>query len=315
MKISPKLALAICLSLFTPTLYAAPDVIVQGVKMPAWLQRDGRPFPLTAGMELQDNDQIFTGGNARVLLQTADGSAIKLGENAAFAISNLAQQRESQSIFTALLNVAKGAFRFTTALVDKHKAREVTIKVANATIGVRGTDVWGKSGGKMRMDAMEKAMGKAMNHPGQEMLDFDVVCLIEGKIEMQHLGDAPFMMEQPVTFYVMPKDEAAMPVAPLAMEQLSKWAQETEIAPNSGATSAGGKWKVVLLSAPTESAILGAYDQWRNAGYAVRILPVNGANGREYQLRITQIASQTEADALAKSLTGKFGASSPKVTR
>ncbi len=292
MKISPKLVLAICLSLFTSTLYAAPDVIVQGVKMPAWLQRDGRPFPLTAGMELQDNDQIFTGGNSRVLLQTADGSTIKLGENAAFAVSNLTSPQEKQGFFTALLNVAKGAFRFTTALASKHKPREVTIKIADATIGVRGTDVWGKDGD-----------------------DHRVVVLIEGKISVVGADQNEFTMDQALSLYEMPKGVAAKPVVPVDPVQLSKWAQETEIAPGSGATSTDGKWKIILLSAPTESAILGAYDQWRNAGYAVRILPLNGINGREYQLRITQIASQTEADALAKSLTGKFGASSPKVTR
>ncbi len=293
MKTFPKLAIAICLALFSTTLYAVtPDVSVQGVKMPAWLQRDGRPYPLTVGMQLQNDDQIFTGGNSRVLLQTADGSTIKLGENAAFAVSNLTPPQEKNGFFTALLNIAKGAFRFTTALANKHKPRDVTIKIADATIGVRGTDVWGKDGDDRR-----------------------VVVLIEGKISVVGADRTEFTMDQALSVYEMPKGVAAKPVVPVDPVQLSKWAQETEIAPGSGATNAGGKWKIVLLAAPTEAAILGAYDQWRNAGYAVRILPVNGANGREYQLRITQIASQIEADALAKSLTGKFGAANPKVTR
>lgn len=292
MKLYSKVFAAFSLLILSSSLYATPDVLVQNVQMPAWLQRDGHRQALMVGMPLKNSDQIFTGANSRVLLQAADGSTIKLGENASLSVSNLAQQRESQSLFTAFLNVAKGAFRFTTALVGKHKAREVTIKVSNATIGIRGTDVWGKEGD-----------------------DKGIVVLIEGKISVVGADKTEFTMDQPLSLYEMPKSAPAKAVVPIAPDHLNQLALETEVSPGMGATSSGGVWKVTLLEALTEADVLKAYDEWQNAGYAVRITPVNKNNATAYQLRITQIATQDEARALAKSLTGKFGATSPRVSR
>ena len=42
-------------------------------------------------------------------------------------------------------------------------------------VGIRGTDVWGKVGGKMSVSAMEKAMGKSLADTDKEAkMDFDV---------------------------------------------------------------------------------------------------------------------------------------------
>jgi cell division septation protein DedD len=299
-------------ALLASSAYAAADVSVQAVQMPAWLQRGKVQFPLRVGTPLQNGDTLITGRHARVLLQGAEGSDIKLGENARLLVSRTAQKQDGKPMFTAALNVLKGAFRFTTATLAKLRPREVSIKVAGSTIGIRGTDVWGKSGGKMSMEAMGKAMGKTLPHPAQEMMDFDVVCLIEGKIDVTHLKPEPFVMDQPVTFYVMPKNEAPMPVSPLAMEQLGKWATETELPAEQGTARLGGKWKVNLLTAKSEADALAAYDTLREAGYDARIQPL--AEG-QYRLRLIQLASRVDAEALAHELTGKMGVDAPTVGR
>lgn len=301
------------LLLVTAPIYAAPNVVVQGIQMPAWLQRGATTQPLSIGMELNDGDKLITGANARILLQAADGSAIKLGENAGLTVSDLAQQREGKGLFSALLDVAKGAFRFTTASIAKLQAREVTVRVAGATVGIRGTDVWGKVGGKMSVSAMEKAMGKSLADTDKEAkMDFDVVCLLEGKISVAHGSEAPFVMDQPQTFYVMRKDAPPLPVTGLADEQLAKWAAETEVTAGQGARRSGGKWKVQLLTANSERDALAAYDELGAAGYDVRILPLQDG---QYQLRITQLPSRVEAEALAHKLTGKMGITAPTVGR
>jgi hypothetical protein len=304
---------AVVLLLVAASIQAAPNLVVQGIQMPVWLQRGATMQPLSTGMELNDGDKITTGANARVLLQAADGSAIKLGENAGLTVSNLAQQRDGQGLFSALLDVAKGAFRFTTASIAKLRPRDVTVRVAGATVGIRGTDVWGKVGGKMSISAMEKAMGKSLDDADKEAkMDFDVVCLLEGKISVVHGSEAPFVMDQPQTFYVMRKDAPALPVAGLATEQLAKWAAETEIASGQGATRSGDKWKVKLLTTNSEHDALTAYDQLRAAGYDVRILP---SQDGQFQLRITQLPSRVDADALARKLTGLMGITAPTVGR
>jgi len=301
------------LLMFTALAQAAPMAVVQGIQMPAWLQRGSTTQPLSIGLRLKDGDKLITGAGARVLLQAADGSAIKLGENASMTVSNLSKQSGDKGLFTALLDVAKGAFRFTTAVIAKLRPREVTVRVAGATVGIRGTDVWGKVGGKMSIAAMEKAMGKSLADTDKDAkMDFDVVCLIEGKISVAQGTEAPFVMDQPQTFYVMRKDAPPFPVAGLASEQLTKWAGETEIAAGQGASRAGGKWKVMLFTVSSEQDAITAYDELRAAGYDARIRPLQESR---YQLRITQLPSRAEAQALAGKLTGKMGITAPTVSR
>jgi len=301
------------LLLFSAPVFAEPNIIVRAIQMPAWLQRGEITQPLSIGKELKDGDKLITGTGARILLQAADGSAIKLGENADLTLSNLAQLREGKSLFSALLEVAKGAFRFTTGIVARLRPREVTVRVAGATVGIRGTDVWGKVGGKTSIATMEKAMGKSLPDADKDAkMEFDVVCLIEGKISVAHGKEAPFVMDQPQTFYVMRKDAAPFPVTGLATEQLTKWAAETEIAAGQGASRSGGKWNVLLITSHNKNNAMAGLGELRTAGYDARIRRLQD---RRYQVRITHLSSRSEAEALARKLTGKYGITAPTVGR
>src|SRR4051812_14373703 len=81
---------------------AAQALRVEAVQSPAWLERDARSVPLAAGTVLQPRDRLTTGSNARVQLLLAEGSAVKLGENAQFVI----ERAEDRGIFRAALDVA-----------------------------------------------------------------------------------------------------------------------------------------------------------------------------------------------------------------
>jgi hypothetical protein len=282
--------LGLTLMLVAISVQAEPDAQVQAVQMPAWLQRGESRLPLRVGSELRNGDTLITGANARIYVHTADGSTVKLGESATLKLEGLSQQNAERSLFSAVLNVVKGAFRFTTASLAKLRPREVTIRVAGATIGIRGTDVWGKDGS-----------------------DQGVVCLIEGRISVTGADSNDFVMDQPLSFYKMPKDAAPMPVAPVDPGQLKKWATETEIA--QPASQIGGVWKVDLLTLPNQSSALAAYDQWRAAGYDVRLLPVAKQDGWEYRLRIVQLPSRAEAQKLSAQLKGTLGAENPSASR
>lgn len=284
-------SLLLLLSCSITSAHADSDIFVQSVIMPAWIQHEGKTKPLSVGMALADGDRLTTGSNARVLLRGADGSDIKLGENAILSLSQLSKQRSDPTLFTAFLYVAKGAFRFTTAAVAKLRSRDVTIRVADATIGVRGTDVWGKDGDDKR-----------------------VVCLIEGKISVSGKDNASFTMDQPHTMYEMPRKQPAQAVLPVSNEKLGKWALETEILPQQGATIANGKWNVTLLTVNDVSKVLYAYNAWRSAGFDVSISPITAANGNIYRLRITHLATRADAKQLALSLKGMLGVEDPTVS-
>src|SRR5262249_23583533 len=129
---------------------AAATMSVEGTVSPAWVERAGAAdrVPLEVGMTLQNRDRVVTGSGSRALLKLADGSAVKLGENAVLNLDGLAEKQEDRArkLVTASLDVARGAFRFTPGIFARQNFdRNVTIRVATVTAGIRGTDLWGKS--------------------------------------------------------------------------------------------------------------------------------------------------------------------------
>jgi len=269
---------------------AAPAAVVEGVQMPAWLERaDGRKVPLSPGMELRAGEQVHSGANSRVLLKFSEGSLVKLGENGHLRIDDL--KPDEGGIFKAALKVAEGAFRFTTNVLMKNRRRSVNITVATVTAGIRGTDLWGKSSPN----------------------DKQVVCLIEGKIEVGADGEKPVTMDQPRQFYQREQGRTA-PVGFVDPQMLGQWALETEIAAGQGAARAGVTWKVTLASSDTQDGALAVYDQVRANGYAAEIHPGMAAGRRVYNVRIGNLPSKEEAEALAGQLRGKMGVGETRVS-
>lgn len=292
---SPLSLLLTALSVFaisSPLLAAttAPTVTVEAVQMPAWVEREGgRRTPVYAGMEVRNRDQLRTGANSRLLLRTADGSSVKLGENAVFSVDNLPPR--PGNVFTASMNVLEGAFRFTTDTLSLFRGkRDVRITFPMVTTGIRGTDLWGKS-----------------------TPDRQVICLIEGNIEITPQGEPSIVMNQPLQFYIRDQGKS-LPVAAVDPNQLRQWATETDIAPGRGAAQRGGRWKVTLATADTQADALKLYDDVRAAGYPAEILPSAAEGGRVYALRLTRLPSRAEAEALAATLKGRFGITAPRVS-
>ncbi len=260
---------------------ARSNLVVEGVQMPAWVEHEnGVRQALAIGVALVNRDKINTGASARVLLRLADGSTIKLGENATLTLDDLGQQKDKlKQLVTATLDVLAGAFRFTTQAIYKfHGERDVKVKLVTITAGIRGTDIWGK-------------------HTG----DRDVLALLEGKITVVH-GTEAFTMDQQQSVYTVPKESPPTPVAPLDSKLLEKWSLETEIVPGGGAVLAGGKWKVYLATAKSQEEALAIYDKLSDAGYAADIRPVKKEEGIVYRLRISGLLSKQEAQILAAKL-------------
>jgi hypothetical protein len=271
---------------------AAPAAVVEGVQMPAWVERASvgavRRIPLAPGMELRGGDEVKTGAGSRLYIKLAEGSLVKLGENASLKLLDL--QPDRGGFFRAALNVLEGAFRFTTDALAKERRRDVSIRVATVTAGIRGTDLWGKS-----------------------MPERQIVCLIEGNIEVGAEGEAPVTMDQPRQFYQRDKGQTK-PVGFVEPAQLGQWAVETEIADGQGAARSGGKWRLTLASVGTQSEALAVYDQVRTAGYAAEIHPAKVGGKRVYLVRISRLPTRGDAEALAAQLRGKHGVEEPKVS-
>jgi len=266
---------------------AQPAAVVEGVQMPAWVERSGRTSPVAPGMALQAGDQLKTGAGSRLQVKLAEGSTVKLGENGSLRIAEMAPSSE---VFRAALRVLEGAFRFTTDIAAKQRRREVNITVATVTAGIRGTDLWGRS-----RDERE------------------IVCLIEGKIEVGAEGEQAVTMDQPRQFYQRDKGKT-QPVGFVDGQQLNEWAKETEIERGKGAARLGGKWSVRLAVADTQRGALEVYDAVHKAGYPAEIQPLKDGDKRSYAVRIRNLPSKAEASSLADQLRGKYGVEKPAVS-
>src|SRR4029079_17844061 len=95
---------------------------------------------------------------------------------------------------------------------------------SQVTAGIRGTDLWGRS------------------RPGNE-----IVCLIEGEIEVGAPGEPAIAMNHPNQFYRR-VDGKAQPVGTVDAVQLAQWALETDIEMGKGVLRQGGRYSVVLAS-------------------------------------------------------------------
>ena len=258
-----------------------PLAVVEIVQMPAWVERGGARTALTPGMELRDRDQLRTGANSRLLLRMGDGSLVKLGEQASLGLDGMRMRPDS--VFQAAMNVARGAFRFTTEAAKKFRGkREVNITIATVTAGIRGTDLWGKS------------------DP-----DRQIVALIEGRIEVTPPGESPIQMDQPLSFYSRERGQSQA-VVPIPIEQLKAWAAETEPQPGEGVTRRGGTFRVTATGlAYGEAQAL--YDDLRRAGYPAEIIPARVKDKRVYNVHLSNFETQKDAEFVAGKLKEDAG--------
>ncbi len=278
-------ALLVSLVASVPARAAVPDAEVEGLQLPVWLVRDAKREPLALATELRAGDRIESGAGARVLLRLADGSMVKLGENARFTLDGLARKRQGAGLLTAALGVLEGAFRFTTTAVYNFRgARDVQVRFSTVTVGIRGTDLWGKS-----TDAR------------------DIVALIEGKVTLTRAGEGPVQMDQPRTVYQAPRNGPSLPIEPITAEQLGLFAAETEITPGQGALGKGGRWRVYAARANSQSEALVVYDRVREAGFPATIDPVLVAGKTVYRVRIGGLLSESDGTVLAVKLKAELG--------
>lgn len=286
-----RLAGAIIFALFsTCTVAVVPNAVVDAVQAPAWVERGERRIPLTPGMQLENRDRVLTGNGARAIVQLADGSAVKLGENVTVAVN--AMKQDPQSGFSAALDVAKGAFRLTTDIFRKFQTqRAINVRTGTVTIGIRGTDLWGRSNDEK-----------------------DFVCLIEGKISVSHPQGEPTVLDEPLQYYGADKGQAPGAVAFVDPAQLAIWALETELQDRTGKQQAGGQWSL-NFGRQDKDGVLALHDRLSNAGYASRIKPVRAAGGYLYELRLDQLVSEGEAQALSNRLVRDLHVPLPAIRR
>ncbi len=277
------LALAL-LALAAPPGVEAAAARVESVQVPAWLVRNGNRLPVNAGLPLEAGDVLHTGPKARLRLRLAEGSLVKLGANAELQLQALKPPTTPGGLFEGLLDVVKGAFRFTTTLLSKAHRRRLDVRFSNVTAGIRGTDVWGKAA-----------------------VDKDIVCLIEGEISVKRGDDAAITMSDPLSFYVAPKGQASLPVRPVDPDQLRRWTQETDIEARGPALTVDGAWTVFLESLSTREAAARSRATLEDQGFPITIQTAQVGDKTFYRVALAGFGNWQGAVAFKDGIADALG--------
>lgn len=317
--------LAIALLSQTSMAEEKPDALVDGLRSPAWVERQGERRALSSGFQLNNRDRVVTGSDARVRIRLKDGAVVALGADARMEINALGVR--GPNIFTAALDVQQGAIRYSAAaLPGKHPPHAINLRVGAIVSSSRGTDLlWGST-----------------DQTG------DRVCLLEGRIAVLHPQAEPLQLTEPLHCYVARTGEGDAPPALEAVtsEQFAVFVAQTDMRVENGVDDAttmaaqaktpahtrnatgdattqamprfpsrpvahGGRWTVDLATVESEAEALALYDRVRAAGYVGRIKPLATAGGYRYTVRVAALASRDDAAAVAASVAEVLERTSP----
>ncbi|MDF1629603.1 MAG: SPOR domain-containing protein [Alcanivoracaceae bacterium] len=272
---------------------AVAELVVEGLQYPAWVQKDGTNIALAPGNTVFAGEQIITGAGGKVWLKMPDHARVKVGPEATLNVGlttvSSAAAQDMEGSLQGALEVVRGAFRYTTTELSKFWRRDVNLQLGNtATIGIRGTDLWGQ------VDSSNQ-----------------FVVLIEGRITVQprDATDA-IMLTNPLQIYRAGEQETGS----VDMQTVQSLAPITELDAGSGVMRQGGQYSLNLAS-------FSSVDQARlfsqvldKAGLASTITQVNISDTLWWRVSIVALASLQDARSLRERLSGFRQVSSPWIS-
>ena len=137
----PLLAVAGLLGTSFDALAADPVGKVSRLRGECVVLRGTNRVTLSEGAVVEHLDELETGADARLEVTLLDDTKLTLGEKAKIKVDSFVFDPNA-SKGEAVLQVVKGAFRFTTGKIGGMADKNVTVKTGFATLAVRGTDFW-----------------------------------------------------------------------------------------------------------------------------------------------------------------------------
>ena len=298
-------ALVCLLALIAPAVMAQTFTTF-GIQYPVWIERADSRIAVGPGVSVMAGDLLRTGSGGKAWVTMADGALVKLGEQASLrsngakvvaaeraasaSVAPGARTRSDVGVIEASFDVLEGAFRYTTQQLGQVWQRDVQIGLGGtATIGIRGTDLWGKVDGSEQF-----------------------VVLLEGLIAVTPAsGGERVELDAPLEIYTASNQS----VATVDLSAVQALAPETELDFGAGVQVDDGAYRVNLASYEKESAAKADQARLGNGGLSASIEPVT-VNGESWsRLRVTGLKTYADAQALATRAAAQFGFSSPWVSR
>lgn len=304
-------AFTLLFSFFCTAAYAAEVMSVEALQYPAWLDSQGQSVPLRPGQAVKVGSDVRTGEGGKVWLTMADGARVKLGENATMSLksgviesapkkASTAQPSNTQAAAApagkagsvkyvrAAFNVVTGAFRYTTAKIETLWERQIDVGLGNvATIGIRGTDLWGQVG-----------------------TDDQFVVLLEGDINVTPAdGSASTNMNKPLDIY----KAQAKQKSKVDMAAVQSLAPETELDFGTGVMTLDGDNRLQLASYPSQSGARAMVDRLAKQGLAAELESANVGGQVWHRVVVAQLDTRGDARALVPRLPQDAAIGSPWV--
>ncbi|NQV99790.1 MAG: FecR domain-containing protein [Rhodospirillales bacterium] len=125
-------------------LYAAEATDVVGkvvrIQNSAVAMQDALPRVLSEGSDIQLGDIISTGKGSRIAIEMSDGGELTLGERTHFVVQEYLAGQDGNN---AVLRLLQGAFKMTSGKMMQLADASFVVQTDTATIGIRGTTIWG----------------------------------------------------------------------------------------------------------------------------------------------------------------------------
>ncbi|MFY9105909.1 FecR family protein [Aliarcobacter cryaerophilus] len=128
--------------LFVSTLFANIGKITL-LEGEAFVKRGEETLRLNLSDQISNNDFIETKTNSKVKITFMDNTIITIGKESSLKIEDYFFDSNNKNSAKTELNVSKGAFHAITGQIGKVNPEKFKLKTKNATIGIRGTEIYG----------------------------------------------------------------------------------------------------------------------------------------------------------------------------
>src|SRR5574344_1816285 len=128
--------------LFVSTLFANIGKITL-LEGEAFVKRGEETLRLNISDSISNNDFIETKTNSKVKITFVDNTIITIGKESSLKIEDYFFDSNNKNSAKTELNVSKGAFHAITGQIGKVNPEKFKLKTKNATIGIRGTEIYG----------------------------------------------------------------------------------------------------------------------------------------------------------------------------
>lgn len=136
--------LLILLLLLSSALFANIGTVM-ALKGEASVERLSGDVDVKAGMKLLEGDTIVTQAKSRVQVMLKDETVVTIGSKSTFSFEEFSLDGANSKL---VMRSSRGFFRSVTGKIGKLAPERFKVRTASATIGIRGTDFWGITGGE-----------------------------------------------------------------------------------------------------------------------------------------------------------------------